>query len=263
MTDAYHLAIHDVPQVLLRHVGGIRLTPSSWNLERAVNVRWTFYRNDQDGAWIRHRGTRLDLPAGRLVLIPGSSLFDSGCATHPWHTYGYFEIAAGPWSTARLPTRPVLTPAIPDELDWEALRGPPDLTQQLLLTSRLSRGLAETLLPVDERNPQDTRLEPALRMIAEDYLRPLSQEDLARACGLTPATFARRYQAATGTTAIQALRQRRVEAAARLLADTEFDLDTIAARCGLTTRPYLTRVFTAVLGITPGAYRAGVRVTTD
>jgi len=142
---------------------------------------------------------------------------------------------------------------------WAERRTQPDVDDQLHLAARLTQALADTLLPVPDEDARDHLLEPALRLIEHEYQRPLSQEDLAKACGLTAETFARRYRAATGSTATQVLRKRRVEAAARLLADTDLDLDTIAVRCGLTTRPYLTRVFTAVLGVTPGAYRISVR----
>jgi AraC-like DNA-binding protein len=45
---------------------------------------------------------------------------------------------------------------------------------------------------------------------------------------------------------------------ARLVVDTDQDLDAIARLCGLGNASYLIRMFRSVLGTTPGAYRRGL-----
>ena len=48
----------------------------------------------------------------------------------------------------------------------------------------------------------------------------------------------------------------RIEKACQMLAATNKDIETIVAECGFKTVPYFTRVFSKVMGITPGKYRA-------
>lgn len=259
--DPFYFDIQSPPGVLLRMVGSCDLAAGSWQLRRALNVRWTFYMNDRDGAWIAATGGRTDLPAGRLVLVPGSCAFDAGTSAAVRHLFGYFDLDLDPTMAARLPVQPVLVPA--DPLDGVILglsQGIPDHGAQLALVARLALAVGSVLTHEPALGSLELRrqLTPALHLIRSHYAQVLSQESLARACGMSVQTFARRFHQLTGSTAVKALRKRRVDAAARLLGDTDQDLDTIAQSCGLTNRAYLIRVFRAVLGMTPGDYRRGV-----
>ena len=50
--------------------------------------------------------------------------------------------------------------------------------------------------------------------------------------------------------------RRRIEKACQMLKGTNKDMDTIVSECGFKTIPYFTRVFTKVMGTTPGKYKA-------
>lgn len=52
------------------------------------------------------------------------------------------------------------------------------------------------------------------------------------------------------------INNRRIEKACQMLAATNKNIETIVAECGFKTVPYFTRVFSKVMGITPGKYRA-------
>ena len=54
--------------------------------------------------------------------------------------------------------------------------------------------------------------------------------------------------------------RKRIEKACQMLKGTNKDMDTIVSECGFKTIPYFTRVFTKVMGTTPGKYKASLIV---
>jgi len=68
-------------------------------------------------------------------------------------------------------------------------------------------------------------------------------------------TFHKHFQTATGQSPGEAIQQRQVEEARRLLANTELSITTIAENCGFSDGSNFARSFRAVQGITPMAYR--------
>ncbi|WP_420104018.1 helix-turn-helix domain-containing protein [Bosea sp. (in: a-proteobacteria)] len=81
--------------------------------------------------------------------------------------------------------------------------------------------------------------------------------DIAAACGMSRSSFMKGFRATTGTTPMQWLTQRRIEAAKRLLEGSELSLAEIGARCGFADQSHFTRVFSARTGAPPGAWRRG------
>jgi AraC family transcriptional activator FtrA len=84
---------------------------------------------------------------------------------------------------------------------------------------------------------------------------PLTVDDMARHAGWAPRTFARRFQAETGTTPLRWLAAQRLDEARRLLETTELGIDQIAERSGLGTGANLRLHLSRRLGVTPTAYR--------
>lgn len=253
------------PSLRVTRIGWADLPPGSWEMRGAINPAWTYYRNDVDGAELILPGGRFPLPAGRLVLIPGGFRFDSTCRAQVRHLYGYFELVG----ISRYRVRAIDQPVLTDEADADGFlaglaaerSGVPSVPSLLALNAVLTRAFLKLLPPdLTHASPEATGLEPALALIEDGYARPLANRDLAAACNVSVNTFLRRFKTLTGTTPTQALRARRVQAAARLLADGDETLDEVARRCGLATRPYLGRVFQAVLGVSPGSFRRANRV---
>lgn len=85
----------------------------------------------------------------------------------------------------------------------------------------------------------------------------LSLGAIARAAGLSPVHFARRFKATTGEAPYQHVVRARVERAKRLLSVTDHSLAEIALRCGFSHQQHMTRVVRRVSGLTPGAWRRG------
>ena len=78
---------------------------------------------------------------------------------------------------------------------------------------------------------------------------------LAAECGLSVRHFARAFRQSTGVAPHRWLLKRRVELAQNLLGDPRFSLADVALRCGFSDQSHFTRVFTAMTGLSPGAWR--------
>lgn len=87
----------------------------------------------------------------------------------------------------------------------------------------------------------------------------LTVDRLAREARMSTRTFARRFQAATGTTPRQWLLSQRLDRARELLESTDLSVDQISERCGLGSSANFRSHFGAVVGTTPTAYRRAFR----
>ncbi len=84
---------------------------------------------------------------------------------------------------------------------------------------------------------------------------PVTVEDLAQRSAMSPRTFARRFQATTGTTPYQWLLGQRVHLAQRLLETSDLSVETVAERSGFCTAGNLRKHFGRVVHTSPQAYR--------
>jgi AraC-like DNA-binding protein len=82
---------------------------------------------------------------------------------------------------------------------------------------------------------------------------PLKQ--VAQACGLSVSHFSRAFRRSVGAAPHNWLLARRVEAAKERLRDPRLPLAQVALACGFSDQSHLTRVFTRVAGVSPGAWR--------
>lgn len=83
----------------------------------------------------------------------------------------------------------------------------------------------------------------------------ISVEMMADQVHMSPRNFARSYKAKTGRTPAKALELLRVEAARRLLEDSEQGIDQIAQRCGFGDEERMRVTFRRHLSISPRDYR--------
>jgi AraC family transcriptional regulator len=80
-------------------------------------------------------------------------------------------------------------------------------------------------------------------------------KEVARECGLSVGHFSRAFRSTTGAAPYQWFMTRRVEAAKEMLRDGRLSLSEVALACGFADQSHLTRVFTGMVGISPGAWR--------
>jgi AraC family transcriptional regulator len=126
------------------------------------------------------------------------------------------------------------------------------------------RALLETGAPGHRSTRLRGGLSPAaLRRVQVFIEANLDQDirlrDLAARAGVSTFHFARGFRTSMGTTPRAFVESRRVERAKELLRHTEIPLGQIAAEVGLGTQSRFTTVFRNHTGVTPGAYRRGVR----
>lgn len=83
----------------------------------------------------------------------------------------------------------------------------------------------------------------------------LTVDDLAGRAAMSPRSFARHFQQATGTTPHRWLTARRVDRARQLLETTDWPVDRVASESGLGSAANLRARLTDQIGVTPTAYR--------
>ena len=91
--------------------------------------------------------------------------------------------------------------------------------------------------------------------IAGNLQRDLTVETLADCAAMSPRSFARLYKQHTGLTPAKSVEMMRVDAAKRLLEQSNLPPIEIAERSGLVDEQRLRRAFLRHLGVTPQAYR--------
>lgn len=103
-------------------------------------------------------------------------------------------------------------------------------------------------------------LAPHLVRRAQDLMTASLKDDislgrLAEECGLSRRHFTRAFRRSTGLSPHRWLMQYRVERAGMLLAEHRgFSLAEVALVCGFADQSHFTRVFTAMVGVSPGAW---------
>lgn len=83
----------------------------------------------------------------------------------------------------------------------------------------------------------------------------LSVETLAKRAGMSPRNFARVYKEKTGRTPAKAVEVFRLEAARRLLEESERNVDEIARQCGFGDEERMRTTFQRHLAVSPSEYR--------
>lgn len=95
----------------------------------------------------------------------------------------------------------------------------------------------------------------ARSLLLENLDGDISVLDVARACNLSRGYFIRAFRETTGMTPYQWLLNERVSRARELLGTDDMPLSQVAISCGFADQSHFTRVFTSIVGTTPGNWR--------
>jgi len=95
------------------------------------------------------------------------------------------------------------------------------------------------------------------------YAEPLTVSEMARAAGLSRAHFSREFRRAFGEPPHTYLLTRRLERAAALLRNTDWQVLEICLSVGLTSVGSFTSSFKSAYGISPTVYRAAFPPATE
>ncbi len=99
------------------------------------------------------------------------------------------------------------------------------------------------------------RLSRAVQYAHARYAEPLTTRKLAAMVGISPAQFERRFRQLFGSSVRQYLLRLRVNAACRLLTQSEEPITNIALEVGFYDHSHFTRTFTRLMGVPPLKYR--------
>jgi transcriptional regulator GlxA family with amidase domain len=111
--------------------------------------------------------------------------------------------------------------------------------------------------PVLDQQTSDAggRFEALHTWIIDNLANDLRVEKLAEQANMSARNFARVYAAETGSSPARAVERFRVEAARRLLEDTDLSVTAIANRCGFNDDERLRRAMTRAVALSPNDYR--------
>lgn len=111
--------------------------------------------------------------------------------------------------------------------------------------------------PVLDQQTSDSagRFEVLHNWIIDNLTSDLRVETLAEQANMSPRNFARVYTVETGSSPARAVERFRVEAARRLLEDTDLPILTIADRCGFNDDERLRRAMARAFNLSPNDYR--------
>ncbi len=119
--------------------------------------------------------------------------------------------------------------------------------------------LAKVDLPDDPTRPGRLAASLAIRYIADNMNRPLSLNEIASHVNVSTRQLTRLFGTFTGTSPAQYTRVLRLDRASALLSRTEIPIKEISHQIGFTDVQYFTRCFTGHFGVSPAAYRQGIR----
>ncbi|MFK3730131.1 GlxA family transcriptional regulator [Streptomyces sp. NPDC088090] len=118
---------------------------------------------------------------------------------------------------------------------------------------------------IERPTPRTDRDEDALAAVRAHALAHLDEPhtvaSLAARAGMSPRSFARHFQATTGTTPLHWLITQRVAAAQKLLELTDHPLPEVARRAGFGSEVTMRQHFASHLATSPRDYRAAFRQT--
>lgn len=124
-------------------------------------------------------------------------------------------------------------------------------TDMLYLLNQLSRPRAD----ITEMVHSYSSIEPALRILSQNYKENISIQFLAEACFLSRSQFHHVFRQITGLSPIGYQQKQRLNEAKRLLWGTDMGIREIAEASGWNDQFHFSRIFKKMTGMSPQKYR--------
>ena len=129
------------------------------------------------------------------------------------------------------------------------------LLDQMLLENDLPRNGIFSHETMSPKEGYSADIERALKYIALNYQQPLTLEEVAGYCNLSPTYFSRKFRLITGQTFKEHVNYIRLRQATQMLLMTDNSITKIAMLCGFGSSNYFKDLFRASTGRSPREYR--------
>lgn len=136
-----------------------------------------------------------------------------------------------------------------------------DNPQQILLEHELKTLLILMLRNQSEAKDSEGTLVYVLQYIHSHYMEQITLEQLANMEHISTSYLSRQFKRQTGMTVITYVNQLRIEAARHLLIGSQMRVNEIAYQVGFESPKYFYRMFKALTGESPAAFRRKYRAT--
>lgn len=131
-----------------------------------------------------------------------------------------------------------------------------ETARQLVMFMKRTGGQSQFSVPLAGQSVEGTQFADLHAWVAGNLTSDLSVARLAEQCGMSPRNFARAYATTHSRTPAKMVDAMRLEAACRILEETNLPLKSIAMASGYGDEQKLRRAFERRLGISPAQYRS-------
>lgn len=228
-----------------------------------------FYLIQEGEGWLKIGDTEFSPTAGQWFMMPQGikqsySLTDGPRYTKYWCHFtatigqsNLFDILPMPYfiETAN---HPMAKQLFEDLLECQFSK---DLTAPLLMKAAILKLIAYYIehatanLTQMKNLPASETLLKAIEYIDLHYKRNISVSELAEQVHLHPNYFSRVFKQHFGSSPIQYINRKKIEEAKWLLMSTSLSLSQISHQIGLSDGSYFSKLFKALTGFSPMAYR--------
>lgn len=115
--------------------------------------------------------------------------------------------------------------------------------------------LHDTLYRANDQMENDI-IQTCLNLIQNRYKEPLTLQNMAELCNVSPSYLTKNFQEYLKTSPVQYLISHRIEVACSLLLRTRLHIDKIAEQVGFQSANYFARAFRKVMGMSPREFRS-------
>jgi transcriptional regulator GlxA family with amidase domain len=106
-----------------------------------------------------------------------------------------------------------------------------------------------------QKTHTDEAVAKAQEYLEKNYSRPITMEEMAGLCHMSPRNFSRRFEQATSNTPLEYLQRFRIENAKKMLESKNDSIDRIAMKCGYEDMSFFRKIFKRHVGMTPKEYK--------
>jgi two-component system response regulator YesN len=111
-------------------------------------------------------------------------------------------------------------------------------------------------LIAQQKEQEETRpIRLAKQYIQENYMKPISLEDISNIVGFSPTYFSTLFKKVSGTNFVDYLTETRVNKAKELLRETNLNIAEICEQVGYSDLKHFTKSFRKNTGLKPSEYR--------